>query len=140
MAPKLQKIYINIPISAMEPSIAFYTAIGFTPNPKFSDSTSMMMVLSPTIHVMLLMPGRFTDFIPAGRATSDAKKTVEVLLCLSIDSKEAVDDMVAKATAAGGKADVMAKEEMGNFMYIRSFEDLDGHVWKIVWMNDEGCN
>lgn len=121
----------------MEASIAFYTAIGFTPNPKFSDPTSMMMVLSPTIHVMLLMPTRFADCVPAGRTISNPKNTIDVVFCLSADSKAAVDDVVAKAARAGGKADVSAKEEMGDFMYIRSFEDLDGHVWKVMWMNEQ---
>ncbi|MCJ1466758.1 hypothetical protein MMC07_005378 [Pseudocyphellaria aurata] len=137
MASKPQKIFISISVSALEPSIAFYKAIGFTPNPKFADSTSIMMVLSETIYVMLIASERFTDFIPAGRTTSDARKTTEVLLCLSADSKEAVDDLVAKATAAGGKADVVAKDVEGDSMYIRGFEDLDGHVWKVAWMAEE---
>lgn len=140
MASKAPQIFINLPVSALEPSIAFYTAVGFTPNPKFSDPTTMMMVLSPVIHVMLITPARFTDFMPAGRTISDAKKTTEVLCCISAESKEAVDDMVAKAGRAGGTADVARKEEMGEFMYGRSFEDLDGHVWSVVWMSDEFAN
>lgn len=139
MAPKSQQIYINIPISAMEPAIAFYTAIGFMSNPKFANPMTTMMVLSSAINVMLITPARFAECIPAGRTISDSKKAIDVLFCLSADSKEAVDDMVAKAAGAGGKADVTAKEELGDFMYIRSFEDLDGHVWKVMWMNDEGC-
>lgn len=134
MAPKSPQIFVNLPVAALEPSIDFYTAIGFTPNPKFSDPTTMMMVLSSAIHVMLIMPTRFTDFMPAGRTISDAKNTTEVLLCLSADSKEGVDDMVAKAVRAGGKGDVAAKQDMDG-MYGRSFEDLDGHVWEVMWMN-----
>lgn len=137
MAPQLPKIFIDVPVSALEPSIAFYKAIGFTPNPKFSDPTCMMMVLSPTIYVMLITPERFADFMPAGRTISDAKKTSEVLLALSADSKEAVDDKVAKAAEAGGKADVAAKQDTDdNLMYSRSFEDLDGHVFHVVWMGN----
>lgn len=86
---------------------------------------------------MLILPTRFTDFIPAGRTIPDAKMITEVLLCVSADSKEAVDDMVAKAASAGGKADVAAKQDMDGFMYGRSFEDLDGHVWEMMWMSDE---
>lgn len=137
MAPKSPQIFVNIPVSALEPAIAFYTAIGFTPNPKFSDATSMMMVLSPTIYLMLILPERFTSFMPAERTIADAKKTTEMLLCLSADSKEAVDDWVAKAAAAGGRADVATREDMGDMMYGRSFDDLDGHVWEIVWMSEE---
>ena len=134
MASKSPQIFVNLPVTALEPAIDFYTAIGFTPNPKFSDPTTMMMVLSSAIHVMLIMPSRFTGFMPANRTISDARKTTEVLLCLSADSKEGVDDMVAKAVAAGGKGDVAAKQEMDG-MYGRSFEDLDGHVWSVMWLN-----
>lgn len=136
MAPKSPKIFVNLPVAVLEPSIDFYTAIGFTPNPKFSDPSTMMMVLSSTIHVMLIMPKSFTNFMPAGRTISDAKNTTEVLLCLSADSKEEVDDMVAKAVGAGGQGDVAAKQDMGDCMYGRSFQDLDGHVWEVMWMSD----
>lgn len=136
MAPKSPKIFVNLPVAALEPSIDFYSAIGFTPNPKYSDPSTMMMVLSSAIHLMLIMPTRFTDFMPAGRTISDAKNTTEVLLCLSADSKEEVDVMVAKAVGAGGKGDVAAKQDKGDGIYGRSFQDLDGHVWEVVWMSD----
>ncbi|MCJ1423604.1 hypothetical protein MMC29_001488 [Sticta canariensis] len=134
MAPNSPQIFVNLAVTALEPSIDFYTAIGFTPNPKFSDPTTMMMVLSSAIHVMLITPTRFTGFMPTNRTISDARKTTEVLLCLSADSKEGVDDMVAKAVGAGGKGDVAVKQEMDG-MYGRSFEDLDGHVWSVMWLN-----
>lgn len=134
---KLQKIFINVPVSALEPAIAFYTAIGFTPNPKFSDPTTMMMVLSPTIYVMLILPERFTGFMPDGRTICDAKKTNEILFCLSAESKDAVDDTLTKAAGAGGKVVEANKRDMNDVMYSRKFEDLEGHVWTVMWMSAE---
>ncbi|MCJ1263430.1 hypothetical protein MMC22_003300 [Lobaria immixta] len=138
MAFKVSKIFVDVPVSALQPSIAFYTAIGFVTNPKFSDATCMMMVLSPTIYVMLILPERFTEFMPAGRTICDAKKTTEVLLNLSADSKDAVDDMMTKVAGAGGKVDAAAKQDTDD-MYSRSFEDLDGHVWSVIWMREEAA-
>lgn len=143
MASHNPQIFVNIPITSLSASIAFYTAIGFTPEPKFSDAHTMMMVYSPTIYVMLIEPPRFKDFMPADRAIADARKTTEVLLCLSVASKEGVDEMLEKAVKAGGKGDAAKKEEIGDKMYGRSFEDLDGHIWEAVWMSEkaveEGC-
>jgi predicted lactoylglutathione lyase len=92
-----------------------------------------MMVLSETIHVMLLTHPFYTSFTT--KRIADAHETSEVLLCLSQDSRGAVDDMVAKAGASGGKADVGPKQEMGELMYGRSFEDPDGHHWEVMWMD-----
>lgn len=131
------KIFINIPVENLADSIAFYTSIGFTQNPKYSDDRTMMMVLSPYIHVMLLTPSRFRDFMPPDRDISDARKVTEALFCLSATSKEGVDDLVVKAEKAGGKADVERKQDLGDSMYGRSFEDLDGHVWEVIWMSEE---
>ena len=139
MSSNAQKIFINLPVTDLNASMAFYTSIGFTVNRKFSDGNATMMVLSDTIHVMLLKHEFFSTFMPSGRHISDAKKTTEVLFCLSAESKEKVDGLVEKAVAAGGNRDVGFKEtDKDSFMYGRSFDDLDGHVWEIMWMAEGG--
>ncbi|KAL9102434.1 MAG: hypothetical protein Q9163_002426 [Psora crenata] len=135
-----KKIFINLPVRDLTAASAFYTAIGFTANHKFADANSLMMVLSPSIHVMLLTHEFFGGFVPAGRTICDANQSTEVLVCMSAESREEVDQLVHKAAAAGGKADVGFKQvEEGGMMYGRSFQDLDGHVWEVMWMADEGC-
>ena len=99
---------------------------------RFCDHTASCMVFSETIHVMLLTHDKVPQFIP--KQIADAKQTSEVLICLSADSREAVDDMVGKAEAAGGAVDPGPKQDYG-FMYGRSFEDPDGHIWEIMWMD-----
>ncbi len=125
-------IFVNLPVSDLGRSKSFYEAIGFSNNKLFSDDTSACMVLSETIMVMLLTHekwGRFTS-----KTIPDAKTTAQVLLCLSRDSREAVDAIVAGATGAGGTADPTPVQDLG-FMYGRGFEDPDGHIWETVWMN-----
>ncbi len=90
------------------------------------------MVFSETIHAMLLTHDKFRQFTP--KAIADATKTSEVLICLSADSRAAVDEMVGKAGAAGGGIDPGPKQDYG-FMYGRSFEDPDGHIWEVMWMD-----
>ena len=128
--PKL--IFVNLPVADLPRSTAFYEAIGATKNEQFSDDTAACMVLSETIHVMLLTHDKFRQFTP--KAIADAKTTSEVLICLSADSREEVDDMVDKAGAAGGAVDPGPKQDYG-FMYGRSFEDPDGHIWEVMWMD-----
>jgi uncharacterized protein len=134
-APKM--IFVNLPVADAEASAVFYEAIGFTRDLRFSQpGTTAAMVWSETIIFMLLSPSRFADF--TGKRIIDAKTEVQALLCLSIDNREAVDAIVAKAVAAGGKADPCPKQDHG-FMYGRSFEDLDGHVFEPMWMNVEAA-
>ena len=128
--PKL--IFINLPVHDLARATAFYQAIGAEKNDQFSDGTASCMVLSDTIHVMLLTPEKFRQFTP--KKIADAKTSSEVLLCISADSREAVDDMVEKAQAAGGVGDPGPKQDYG-FMYGRSFEDIDGHIWEVMWMD-----
>lgn len=125
-------IFINLPVADLARSIAFYEAVGATRNPKFSDDTAACMVLSETIHVMLLTHGKFAGF--TDRAIPDAQATAQVLLCVSEDSRGDVDAMVGRAAAAGGMADPNPAEDHG-FMYGRSFADPDGHIWEAIWMD-----
>lgn len=130
--PKM--IFVNLPVADVARSTAFYEAIGATRDPRFCDDSTSMMALSDTIHVMLLSHDRFRDFTP--KAVSDAKTTSEVLLCVSADSRDDVDATVGRAGAAGAVLDPCPTQDMG-FMYGRSFEDPDGHIWEVMWMDVE---
>ena len=125
-------IFINLPVSDLRKSTAFYEAVGAAKNPQFSDDTGSCMVFSDTIHVMLLTHEKFSFFSP--RAIPNAHETAQMLLCVSADSRDGVDDLVAKAGKGGGKADPCATQDHG-FMYGRSFEDPDGHIWEVMWMD-----
>ena len=125
-------IFVNLPVADVARSTAFYESIGAVKNEQFSDATASGMVFSETIHVMLLTHDKFRQFTP--KAIADARTTSEVLICISADSREDVDSMVEKAASAGGKVDPGPKQDYG-FMYGRSFEDPDGHIWEVMWMD-----
>ena len=129
-------IFVNLPVSDLAHSTAFYQAIGATKNEQFCDGTASCMVFSETIHAMLLTHDKFRQFTP--KQIADARTSSEVLICLSADSREAVDDIVGKAKKAGGSADPGPKQDFG-FMYGRSFEDPDGHIWEVMWMDVEAA-
>ena len=126
-------IFINLPVKDLDRSISFYEAVGGRKEPKFSNDQAAMIVLSDTIHVMLLTHGFFSTF--TGKAIADAHQSSQVLLAISADSTGEVDATVEKAGAAGGKVDPGPKQEMGELMYGRSFEDPDGHHWEVMWMD-----
>ena len=125
-------IFINLPVTNLARSMAFSEAVGFTNNPMFTNEQAAAMAWSDEIVVMLLTHDFWKTF--TSKAIPDAANTAQVLLCLSQDSKEAVEEIVGKAVGAGGKADPTPKQDMG-FMFGRSFEDPDGHIWENVWMN-----
>jgi predicted lactoylglutathione lyase len=125
-------IFVNLPVSDLARATAFYQAIGAEKNAQFSDATASCMVFSDTIHVMLLTPDKFRQFTP--KKIADARTSSEVLICISADSRAAVEDMVDRAQAAGGVIDPGPKQDYG-FMYGRSFEDPDGHIWEVMWMD-----
>jgi predicted lactoylglutathione lyase len=129
-------IFVNLPVADLARATAFYEAIGAEKNPQFSDNTASCMVFSDTIFVMLLTHEKFRQFTP--KAIADARQTSEVLLCLSAENRDAVDDTVRRASDAGGKADPGPKQDYG-FMYGRSFEDPDGHIWEVMWMDVEAA-
>lgn len=126
------KIFVNLPITDLARSIAFYEAIGGTKNDQFSNEQAAAIVFSDSIYVMLLTPDFYRTF--TAKPIIDAHKMSGVLLALSCDSKGDVDAMVDKAVAAGGKADPGPTQDFG-FMYGRSFEDPDGHHWEPHWMD-----
>lgn len=128
-------IFLNLPVADLAAATAFYEAIGATKNPQFSDDTAACMVFSETIHVMLLTHDKFRQFTP--KAIADARATSEVLICISADSRAEVDAITGKALAAGGREPREAQDY--GFMYGRSFEDLDGHIWEPMWMDVEAA-
>lgn len=125
-------IFVNLPVTDLARSRAFYEAIGATNEPKFTDPTAACMVFSESIHVMLLTHAKFRQFTP--RPVADARAASEVLLCISVDSRAEVDAVVAKAAAAGGGADPAPVQDYG-FMFSRSFDDPDGHIWEVMWLD-----
>ena len=129
-------IFVNLPVSDLARATAFYQAVGAEENEQFCDGTASCMVFSETIHAMLLTHDKFRQFTP--RKIADAKTSTEVLICISADSRDAVDDMVGKAQAAGGGVDPCPRQDYG-FMYGRSFEDPDGHIWEVMWMDLEAA-
>jgi len=124
-------IFVNLPVADLPRSKAFYEAVGFTVNPQFTDDTAACMVLSDEIHVMLLTHDKFKMFTP--KEVADAQRTSEVLLCISCDSREAVDE-ITEAALAQGSREVGPKDEH-SFMYGRNFEDPDGHIWAPMWLD-----
>ncbi len=124
-------IFVNLPVADLPKSMAFYTALGFTNNPAFTDDTAACMVWSETIYVMLLTYGKWKSFTdrPICPRTSS-----EVSLAIAFDSREAVDAINEAAAKHGGTADINPVQDHG-FMYGRDFVDLDGHVWGAFWMD-----
>ena len=127
--PKL--IFVNLPVTDLARAKAFYEAVGAKNNPQFTDDTAACMVFSDTIHVMLLTHRKFAQFTP--KRIADAHQVSEVLICVSAESREAVDEMTRRALAAGGREPRPAEDH--GFMYSRSFEDPDGHIWEPMWMD-----
>ena len=128
-------IFVNLPVADLDRSVAFYKAIGAEQNPRFTDETASMMVFSDAIHVMLLTHAKFRQFTT--KRIADAHATVQVLLALSCDSREGVDEITERAIAAGGR-ETRDSEDHG-WMYGRAFEDPDGHVWEPAWMDVEAA-
>jgi len=127
-----QMIFVNLPVTDLKQSIAFYEAIGATNEPKFSDETAAMMSFSDAVNVMLLTHDKWRQF--TSKTIPDAKTHAQVLLALSRESREAVDAITDDAQKAGAVIDPTPKQDYG-FMYGRSFEDPDGHIWEVMWMD-----
>lgn len=124
-------IFVNLPVTDLNASMAFYTALGFENNPQFTDETAACMVWSESINVMLLTHDKWRVFTdrPIPPSTSS-----EVLLALSCDSREVVDTLNIAAAENGGTADINPIQQL-DFMYNRSLADPDGHVWEMMWMD-----
>jgi uncharacterized protein len=126
-------IFVNLPVADLGRSTAFYEAIGAVKNPKFSNDDAAMVSFSEQINVMLLTHGFYAGF--TSKRIPDAREVAQVLLCLSEESRGGVDALAERAEAAGAAIDPTPRQDMG-WMYGRSFEDPDGHIWEVVWMDD----
>ncbi|AIS00804.1 VOC family protein [Streptomyces glaucescens] len=126
-----QMIFVNLPVADLEASKKFFTELGYSINPQFSDETAASVVISDTIIAMLLTKEKYAQFTK--KEIADATRTSEVLIALSAPGREKVDELVDKALAAGGTT-AGETQDLG-FMYGRSFDDLDGHTWEVVWMD-----
>lgn len=125
------QIFINLPVKDVEQSMRFYTQMGFTNNPQFSDDSAKCMVFSEEIFVMIMGHERFKTF--ATKPITDVSETISALLSLSLESLDKVNELAEKALAAGGKEPVAAKDY--GFMQQRTIEDLDGHTWELFYMD-----
>ena len=130
------KIFVNLPVKNLDKSIEFFTQLGFTFNPQFTDETATCMIVSEHIFVMLLTEAKFRTFTP--NPICDARKNTEVLVCLSLEGREQVDDMVRKAVASGGNT--YNEPQDHGFMYGHGFQDLDGHIWELIYMEPNATN
>ncbi|MBW4491418.1 MAG: VOC family protein [Trichocoleus desertorum ATA4-8-CV12] len=130
------QIFVNLPVKNLKQSIEFFTQLGFQFNPQFTDETATCMVVSENISVMLLTHEKFKMFTP--KAICDATKSTEVLVCLSTESREKVDEIVRKAIAAGGTT--YNEPQDHGFMYAHGFQDLDGHIWELMYMEPSAIN
>ena len=124
-------IFPNLPVKDLERSTAFYKQLGYEQNMDFSDENASCIVISDTIIMMLLKESYFSTF--TSKQVTDATKQAEVILGLSMDSRDAVDEITTKAAAAGGVEAREAMEQEG-FMYSRAFQDPDGHLWEVFYM------
>lgn len=125
------KVFINLPVKDLDRSMGFFKSVGFDFNQQFTDKTAACMVISDEIYAMLLTHQKFGEFTK--KTIVDAHSSTEVLVALSCDSKADVDQIADRALEAGGS---MAREPKDHgFMYERSFEDPDGHIWELFWMD-----
>ena len=132
VVPMVNSLFVNLPIANLKKSVEFFTELGFTFNPQFTDEQSTCMIVSDNIFVMLLEHAKFESFIEKKIASRD---TTEAILALSCDSAEEVKTLTEKALAMGARK-LNEPEDIG-FMFSWGFEDLDGHLWDVFWMNPD---
>ena len=125
------KIFVNLPVRDLKKSMEFFARLGYSFNLQFTDETAACMVISEDIYTMLLTHAKFQEFTP--KAICDATTSTEVLVCLSCESRQQVDEIVGKAVAAGGTTYKLPIDY--GFMYSHAFQDLDGHIWEWVWID-----
>ena len=130
------QIFVNLPVKDLNRSKAFFAKLGFSFNAQFTDENAASMIVSENIYVMLLTREFFQTFTP--KEICDATKSTEILVCLSSESRAEVDEMVRKAVAAGGTT--YKEPQDHGFMYGHGFQDLDGHIWEIMFMEPSAVN
>lgn len=127
-----KQVFLNLPVKNLNKSIEFFTKLGFTFNPQFTDETATCMIISDNIFAMLLTEKKFREF--TRKEIADAKKTTEVLIAIDAESREKVDEMVKTAADAGGIIYAAAQDH--GWMYQHSFADLDGHQWELLYIDE----
>jgi predicted lactoylglutathione lyase len=130
------QLFLNLPVKRLTQSIEFFTQLGFTFNAQFTDDTATCMIVADNIFVMLLTEEKFKTFTP--KPICDATKATEMLVALSCESRAKVDELVRKAVAAGGMT--YNKPQDHGFMYSHGFQDLDGHIWEVFYMDPTAVN
>lgn len=128
----INQIFVNLPVKDLNRTIDFFTKLGFTFNPQFTDENATCMIIGENIFAMLLVEKFFNTFTK--KQISDATKNAEVIVALSVDSRERVDDIIRKAMDAGASAST-DKQDHG-WMYSNGFQDLDGHLWEVFYMDE----
>lgn len=128
-----RSIYVNLPVADLDKAVEFFTAVGFTFNPEFASDDATCMIVDQRIFVMLLTEQRFATYSP--KPVADTTTGTEVLVCLQLERRADVDDMVQRAVEAGGRT--YREPEDHGFMYGHGFEDLDGHIWELIHMRAE---
>lgn len=129
-----KEIILNLPVKNLDKSKAFFSALGFTFNPRFSgENAAFMNIVDGSIQAMLTTESFFQSLI--NKPVANAKEANEIVICLSCESREEVDSLIAKAAAAGGR--IPHPPEDNGFMYDQGFEDIDGHLWNLVWTAQE---
>jgi predicted lactoylglutathione lyase len=131
-----RQIFVNLPVKDLENSMRFFTGLDFSFDSQFTDENAACMVVTDDIYVMLLTEPFFKTF--TRKDLVDARKGTEVLVALAVDSRHQVDALVDKALETGGQS-ARDPDDQG-FMYTRSFEDLDGHIWEIFWMDESAIH
>jgi len=124
------QIFVNLPVKDLKRSVKFFSELGYTFDPQFTDEKATCMIIGENIFAMLLVESFFRTF--TNKELCDATKSTEVLVCLSVESREKVDELAAAAVAAGGTTPMQANDH--GFMYQHGFQDLDGHLWELVYM------
>ncbi len=127
-----RKIFVNLAVKDLDRSVQFFTKLGFTFDPRFTDEQATCMIVSDEAFVMLLVEGRFQDFTK--KELADPARQTEAIMAVSAESRAQVDELADTALASGGSA-ANAPIDMDGFMYGRSFQDPDGHLWEVVWMD-----
>lgn len=127
----ISNIFINLPVKDLDKSMAFFKAIGFSFNSQFTDKTAACLVMNDNIYAMLLTHDKVKEF--TNKPIADAQKTLEVLTALAVESKTKVNELADRAIKAGG-TEAYSPKDYG-FMFARSFEDPDGHIWEVFWMD-----
>ncbi len=128
-----KQIFVNLPVKDLKKTVDFFTKLGFTFEPKFTDEHATCMVIGENIFAMLLVEKFFKSFL-RNKEICDSKKSTEVLIALSLENRKEVDEMMEKAITAGGREEPRESQESSG-MYGRSFEDINGHIWELFFMD-----